>query len=662
MTQENTSQVTPETTDTSGDHIARLQQANAHLVAASIESHKQVEQTQLTSEQRYRTLFESIDEGFCIIEKIGGEEGEPLDFRYVEVNPAVAVQSGFSDVLGKTLREVVPEEFEEWLRIYDTILKTGESIRLEREIVSIGRVLEVHAFRVVDDAHRRIGVSFRDITERKRTEDALRESEAFNRSIIQSSPDCIKVLDLEGNLLSMENGHSLMGIDDIQPFLNKSWIDFCETRDRLAGQAAVKKAAAGGHGKFVGFFRMFRGEPKWWDVSISPILDANGQPERLLAISRDVTEHKNVENSLRESEQRYRNLFNSMDEGFCIIEVIFDADKKPIDYRFLEVNPAFSKHTGMHDVTGKRMRAFAPDHEAYWFETYGNIALSGEPIRFVSEAKALGRWFEVDAFRVGEQSSPKVAVLFTNITERKVAEKALRESLWELRATESELRLAQAALSQEKATLAEHVLQLQQMNKHLILATIEAHTMAKEIEKGRADMAHLAQHDALTDLPNRILLNDRMTQAIALAHRHGKQFALMFLDLDRFKEINDSLGHAVGDQLLQSVAKRLEAAVRGSDTVCRLGGDEFVILLAEIEHVQDAALSAQNIFAVLTPTHRIDHFELQVSVSIGISIYPDDGLNIDALIRNADAAMYQAKEAGRNNYRFFRPHEPVSKR
>ena len=186
--------------------------------------------------------------------------------------------------------------------------------------------------------------------------------------------------------------------------------------------------------------------------------------------------------------------------------------------------------------------------------------------------------------------------------------------------------------------------------------------MAKEIEKGRADMAHLAQHDALTDLPNRILLNDRMTQAIALAHRHGKQFALMFLDLDRFKEINDSLGHAVGDQLLQSVAKRLEAAVRGSDTVCRLGGDEFVILLAEIEHVQDAALSAQNIFAVLTPTHRIDHFELQVSVSIGISIYPDDGLNIDALIRNADAAMYQAKEAGRNNYRFFRPHEPVSKR
>ena len=662
MTQENTSQVTPETTDTSGDHIARLQQANTHLVTASIESHKQVEQTQLTSEQRYRTLFESIDEGFCIIEKIGGEEGEPLDFRYVEVNPAVAVQSGFSDVLGKTLREVVPEEFGEWLLIYDTILKTGESIRLEREIVSIGRVLEVHAFRVVDDAHRRIGVSFRDITERKRTEDALRESEAFNRSIIQSSPDCIKVLDLEGNLLSMENGHSLMGIDDIQPFLNKSWIDFCETRDRLAGQAAVKKAAAGGHGKFVGFFRMFRGEPKWWDVSISPILDANGQPERLLAISRDVTEHKNVENALRESEQRYRNLFNSMDEGFCIIEVIFDADKKPIDYRFLEVNPAFAKHTGMHDVTGKRMRAFAPDHEAYWFETYGNIALSGEPIRFVSEAKALGRWFEVDAFRVGEQSSPKVAVLFTNITERKVAEKALRESLWELRATESELRLAQAALSQEKATLAEHVLQLQQMNKHLILATIEAHTMAKEIEKGRADMAHLAQHDALTDLPNRILLNDRMTQAIALAHRHGKQFALMFLDLDRFKEINDSLGHAVGDQLLQSVAKRLEAAVRGSDTVCRLGGDEFVILLAEIEHVQDAALSAQNIFAVLTPTHRIDHFELQVSVSIGISIYPDDGLNIDALIRNADAAMYQAKEAGRNNYRFFRPHEPVSKR
>ena len=110
-------------------------------------------------------------------------------------------------------------------------------------------------------------------------------------------------------------------------------------------------------------------------------------------------------------------------------------------------------------------------------------------------------------------------------------------------------------------------------------------------------MAHLAQHDFLTDLPNRMLLSDRVTNAIALARRHGKRRAVLFLDLDRFKHINDSLGHAIGDKLLQSVAQRLVACVRGSDTVSRQGGDEFVVLLSEIEHAEDAALSAEKMLA-----------------------------------------------------------------
>ncbi|HAN55053.1 MAG TPA: diguanylate cyclase, partial [Betaproteobacteria bacterium] len=203
--------------------------------------------------------------------------------------------------------------------------------------------------------------------------------------------------------------------------------------------------------------------------------------------------------------------------------------------------------------------------------------------------------------------------------------------------------------------LDDHMLQLQDANNHLVTATLAAHTLADEIEQARAQMAYLAQHDALTDLPNRILLNDRLAQAMALAHRHGKQLAVMFLDLDRFKHINDSLGHAVGDQLLQSVAKRLTAGVRSSDTVCRQGGDEFVILLADVEHAEDAALSAQKILAALTAPHRIDQLELHVTVSIGISIYPNDGQDVDTLIKSADTAMYHAKESGRNNFQFFEP-------
>ena len=166
-------------------------------------------------------------------------------------------------------------------------------------------------------------------------------------------------------------------------------------------------------------------------------------------------------------------------------------------------------------------------------------------------------------------------------------------------------------------------------------------------------MAHLAHHDFLTDLPNRMLLSDRVANAIALARRHGKQCAVLFLDLDRFKHINDSLGHPIGDQLLQSVAQRLVACVRGSDTVSRQGGDEFVVLLSEIEHAEDAALSAEKILLALAAPHSIAENELHITASIGISIYPEDGQDAETLIRCADTAMYHAKDKGRNNYQFF---------
>jgi diguanylate cyclase (GGDEF)-like protein/PAS domain S-box-containing protein len=168
-------------------------------------------------------------------------------------------------------------------------------------------------------------------------------------------------------------------------------------------------------------------------------------------------------------------------------------------------------------------------------------------------------------------------------------------------------------------------------------------------------MAHLAEHDFLTDLPNRMLLGDRVAGAIALARRHGKQRAVLFLDLDGFKKINDSLGHAVGDNLLQSVAQRLVACVRGSDTVSRQGGDEFVVLLSEIERAEDAAVSAEKMLAALAAPHNIAGKDFRITATIGISIYPDDGRDADTLIKRADTAMYHAKKDGRNNYRFFTP-------
>jgi diguanylate cyclase (GGDEF)-like protein/PAS domain S-box-containing protein len=167
-------------------------------------------------------------------------------------------------------------------------------------------------------------------------------------------------------------------------------------------------------------------------------------------------------------------------------------------------------------------------------------------------------------------------------------------------------------------------------------------------------MTHSAQHDVVTNLPNRLLLNDRITQSIALALRQNKPIAVIFLDLDRFKYINDSLGHATGDELLKSISKRLLAGVRASDTVSRQGGDEFVILLSEITYPEDAATSARKILLSLNAPHSIGGHDLHIDGSIGISIYPGDGEDAETLIKNADTAMYHAKESGRNNFQFFK--------
>ena len=168
-------------------------------------------------------------------------------------------------------------------------------------------------------------------------------------------------------------------------------------------------------------------------------------------------------------------------------------------------------------------------------------------------------------------------------------------------------------------------------------------------------MSYLAQHDALTDLPNRLLLNDRLTEAIALAQRYQRKLALLFMDVDRFKHVNDSLGHTIGDRLLQSVAQRLAACVRASDTVSRQGGDEFVILLSEVAHARDAAICADKMLLALRTPHLIDQHELHLTVSIGIVTYPNDGKDVDTLLKNADFAMYHAKDSGRDNYQFFKP-------
>lgn len=178
---------------------------------------------------------------------------------------------------------------------------------------------------------------------------------------------------------------------------------------------------------------------------------------------------------------------------------------------------------------------------------------------------------------------------------------------------------------------------------------------ARQSQSAIQEMSYLAQHDFLTGLPNRVLLLERLTQAIGLAHRHHKRISVLFLDLDYFKQINDTFGHTAGDNLLRVIAADIVDCVRATDTVTRHGGDEFVILLTEIEESQDAARVAEKLLSRFSTARIVDGHEFQLTLSIGISVYPEDGDDGDTLMWHADSAMYSAKAIGRNNYQFCHP-------
>ena len=192
--------------------------------------------------------------------------------------------------------------------------------------------------------------------------------------------------------------------------------------------------------------------------------------------------------------------------------------------------------------------------------------------------------------------------------------------------------------------------QMLEANERLVVAALRDQDAARAAAQSLTDVTRLAELDPLTGLPNRALLRDRVAQAMAAARRHGSRLALLFLDLDRFKQINDTLGHAAGDQTLREVALRLGLAVRAADTVGRYGGDEFLILLSEVSQAADAAVIAAKLLAVLAEPLQVAGQDMRLTASIGIGIHPDDADTLDALIAQADAAMYLAKRQGRGQF------------
>lgn len=211
----------------------------------------------------------------------------------------------------------------------------------------------------------------------------------------------------------------------------------------------------------------------------------------------------------------------------------------------------------------------------------------------------------------------------------------------------ADLALAQAQLG------GHHVQQLLEANEQLVIEAVRSRTMAETAAQLVTELTRSSELDGLTGLPNRVLLTDRFTQALTHARRRDGRLALLFLDLDDFKQINDTLGHRVGDAVLREVGQRLNACVREVDTVCRLGGDEFVLLLTEIASAADPGLVAEKLVASLAQLTMVDGMAVRVSASIGISVYPDDATDVESLVDCADRAMYRSKRAGGNCHHFY---------
>ena len=368
------------------------------------------------------------------------------------------------------------------------------------------------------------------------------------------------------------------------------------------------------------------GKPRWLRVSGSAF-DATNPHLGSVWLAEDYTATREAEARARQAFDEQRLIFDNAAVG-----ILFARDRmvQRCNRRMAEI---FGYRP--EELAGRSTRVFYLGEEDYQRHGAEVMPVVTAGATYVGENRVRHRdghpfWVRATGRQVASQAdSVDLIWIFEDVTERHQAEEAL------LRAHE--------------------VLEQRVVERTAELANANTQLQEEVFERMQAEQRiwHVAHHDSLTGLPNRALLHDRLQQTLALAQRDRHRVAVMFLDLDRFKTVNDTLGHAIGDELLKHVAQRLTGVVRAVDTVSRLGGDEFVIVLHEMSSPDDAVQVAEKILGALATVVSIDNHQLRATPSIGISIFPDDGDEVFALMKNADTAMYHAKAAGRNNFQFF---------
>ena len=514
-------------------------------------------------------------------------------------NPAAEAMFGVArdDVLGK-LSPIVLQGSADSASDIRTRVMAGETLyhhEIARRHLD-GREIEISVsaapLRDADQQVVGILVTCSDITNLKTTSRALDQQLHFTQELLEVIPSPIFYRGKSGEYLGFNRAW--------EEYFGKRREEWIGTRPHQLLTAAEADAAEAedslvmGNGKNViaeSVVKDQHGVPRNIVRHISRFTNAKGEPAGIIGVLTDISDFKQVSQALEASERR----FKALTESAMDIVTVLDADGV-IRYQSTSVKHLLGYDPA--DMLGKNQFDLVHrDDVANMREAFKQLIEAGQmeaPIEFRAR-NCEGAWRTLESIGKNCLNNPEVGGIIVNtrdVTDRKVIQ--------------------------------EHI-------------------------------QHLAFHDALTGLPNRSLMQDRVSQAITRAERTGSRFAVMFIDIDNFKNINDSLGHDVGDELLRQVAKRLTASVRGHDTIARQGGDEFIVLLDQLEGHQGATRVAQKVLEALRTVYRVGGADQHVSGSIGIALYPDDGRDAPTLLKNADTAMFHGKALGKNTYQFFTP-------
>jgi diguanylate cyclase (GGDEF)-like protein/PAS domain S-box-containing protein len=633
--------------------------------------------------------FVEVNDVACV--RLGHSREELLRMRPEDIiapeaaaHPAPGVKLAFS-------REATYESFH--------LTKGGSVIPVE---------INAHLFELYDKAL--VFAMARDIGERKQSEAALRESETRFRLTFELAGSGIAHVSLDGYFLRVNRSMcAILGYSD-RELVGRTVKELSHPEDRDLTDAARARVLSGELESTRIQKRYLRkdGAIVWVYVTVALVRDIEGKPLYEIAVFDDTTERKQAEQALRDSAEKLR-LFtdnvpamtSAFDESLRLVFV----NKRYAEFFGFGATDILGKH--LRDIVGARAYS---DIEGHFMQVLQGHPVIYQSSR--RPANGEPRHLEIKLLpHIGEEGRVLGCfAVATDITEHKLAEQALRANEAELRLltdnvpamilyVDRKIRcvfankryadffgfavadLAGKPLREIIGNAAYPVLEghfnkmleghpvAYQRNVQLKSGEhrcIEVKLVPRMAEQGQVAgcfamviditeqkqaeerIQHVAHHDSLTGLPNRLLFNDRLGQAISLAKRDSRQLALLYLDLDKFKPVNDTLGHTVGDELLQAVAARLQHQVRESDTVARVGGDEFTIILPDIASLEQAETVAKKIVVALAAPFQlgIQKQLVNIGISIGIAVYPRDARDADALIKAADAAMYSAKQIG----------------